>query len=117
MPHQERIIYFKIRVLYAVLKQLLGKYEIAESIARKNGLLGIYIHHLKDRDGNTSLFRGSKPAVAAGIEFPAYDWDKDLGKFRKAIEDTGNLYQVAPISANLILSYVAEPVLGLPRSF
>lgn len=65
------------------------KYEIAESIARKNGLLGVYIHHLKNQDGNTSLFRGSKPAVPAALEFPAYDWDKDLDKFRKAIEEAG----------------------------
>lgn len=65
------------------------EYEIAESIARKNGLLGIYIHHLKDQDGSTSLFRGPKPSVVAGIEFPAYDWDKDLDKFRKAIEGAG----------------------------
>jgi hypothetical protein len=27
------------------------------------------------------------------------------------------LYQVAPISTNLIYSYIAEHVLGLPRSF
>jgi acyl-CoA dehydrogenase len=27
------------------------------------------------------------------------------------------LYQVAPISTNLILSYLAEHVLGMPRSF
>ncbi|MEM8754938.1 MAG: acyl-CoA dehydrogenase, partial [Pseudomonadota bacterium] len=27
------------------------------------------------------------------------------------------LYQVAPISTNLILSYVAEHVLGMPRSY
>jgi acyl-CoA dehydrogenase len=27
------------------------------------------------------------------------------------------LYQVAPISSNLILAYVAEHVLGLPRSY
>jgi acyl-CoA dehydrogenase len=33
-------------------------------------------------------------------------------KFRET-----RLYQVAPISTNLILSYVAERVLGLPRSF
>ncbi len=33
-------------------------------------------------------------------------------KFRET-----RLYQVAPISTNLILSYVAEHVLGLPRSF
>jgi acyl-CoA dehydrogenase len=33
-------------------------------------------------------------------------------KFRET-----RLYQVAPISTNLILSYVAEHMLGLPRSF
>jgi acyl-CoA dehydrogenase len=33
-------------------------------------------------------------------------------KFREA-----RLYQVAPISTNLILSYVAEHVLGMPRSY
>jgi len=33
-------------------------------------------------------------------------------KFRET-----RLYQVAPISTNLILSFVAEHVLGLPRSF
>jgi acyl-CoA dehydrogenase len=33
-------------------------------------------------------------------------------KFREA-----RLYQVAPISTNMILSYVAEHVLGLPRSY
>jgi len=27
------------------------------------------------------------------------------------------LYQAAPISTNLILSHIAEHVLGLPRSF
>jgi acyl-CoA dehydrogenase len=33
-------------------------------------------------------------------------------KFRET-----RLYQVAPVSTNLILAYVAEHVLGLPRSF
>ena len=33
-------------------------------------------------------------------------------KFRET-----RLYQVAPISTNLILSFVAEHVLGLPRSY
>jgi acyl-CoA dehydrogenase len=33
-------------------------------------------------------------------------------KFREA-----RLYQVAPISTNLILSYVAEHILDMPRSF
>jgi acyl-CoA dehydrogenase len=33
-------------------------------------------------------------------------------KFRET-----RLYQIAPLSTNLILSYVAEHVLGLPRSY
>jgi acyl-CoA dehydrogenase len=41
----------------------------------------------------------------------ACDFDIER-KFRET-----RLYQVAPISTNLILSYIAEHVLGLPRSF
>jgi len=45
-----------------------------------------------------------------GFGFAAeYDVER---KFRET-----RLYQVAPISTNLILAYVAEHVLGLPRSF
>ncbi|SRR6266403_1156867 len=65
------------------------KYEIAQSIAQKNGLLGIYIHHLKDQDSDSAWFRGPKPMVSTNVEFPAYDWDKDLDKFRRAIEQAG----------------------------
>lgn len=45
-----------------------------------------------------------------GFAFAA-DYDVER-KFREA-----RLYQVAPISTNLILSYLAEHVLGLPRSY
>jgi acyl-CoA dehydrogenase len=45
-----------------------------------------------------------------GFGFAA-DYDVER-KFRET-----RLYQVAPISTNLILSYVAEHVLGMPRSF
>jgi hypothetical protein len=65
------------------------KYEIEQSIARKNGLLGIHIHHLKNSDKDSSFFRGAKPAVRWGVEFPAYDWDKDLERFRREIEAAG----------------------------
>jgi acyl-CoA dehydrogenase len=45
-----------------------------------------------------------------GFGFAAeYDIER---KFRET-----RLYQVAPISTNLIYSYIAEHVLGLPRSF
>ena len=64
------------------------KYEIEQSIARKNGLLGIYIHHLKGPNKRSGS-RGVKPAVPKGVDFPAYDWDKDLDHFRIAIEAAG----------------------------
>jgi hypothetical protein len=65
------------------------KYEIEQSIARKNGLVGVYIHHLKNQKQETSS-RGPKPTVPWGVEFPAYDWDaKDLERFRTEIEAAG----------------------------
>lgn len=65
------------------------RYEIEQSLARKNGLLGIRIHHLRNQRGESSFWPGSKPSVPWGIEFPIYDWDKDLDRFRKAIEAAG----------------------------
>lgn len=65
-----------------------AKFEIEKSIEQKNGLLGIYIHHLKNVDGEIS-YRGTKPSVPQGVEFPAYDWDKDLDRFRREIEAAG----------------------------
>ena len=47
--------------------------------------------------------------------FGGYGFDAECDVERKFRET--RLYQVAPISTNLILSYVAEHVLGLPRSF
>ena len=56
--------------------------------------------------------KASWEAANACLQFHGgfgYDVER---KFRET-----RLYQVAPISTNLILSYVAEHVLGLPRSF
>jgi antiphage defense system Thoeris ThsB-like protein len=64
------------------------QYEIERSIAQKNGLLGIHIHNLKNRDQQTSL-RGPKPSVPYGVEFPSYDWDGDLPRFAREIEAAG----------------------------
>ena len=60
--------------------------------------------------------KASWEAANACIQFHggfgfAHEYDVER-KFRET-----RLYQVAPISTNLILSYIAEHVLGLPRSF
>jgi acyl-CoA dehydrogenase len=47
--------------------------------------------------------------------FGGFGFAEEYGVERKFRET--RLYQVAPISTNLILSYIAEHVLGLPRSY
>jgi acyl-CoA dehydrogenase len=54
-------------------------------------------------------------ANAAMQTFGGYAFDAEYDVERKFRET--RLFQVAPISTNLILSYVGEHVLGLPRSF
>jgi acyl-CoA dehydrogenase len=47
--------------------------------------------------------------------YGGYGYDAEYDVERKFRET--RLFQVAPISTNLILSYISEHVLGLPRSF
>ncbi|HYM81598.1 MAG TPA: acyl-CoA dehydrogenase family protein [Candidatus Limnocylindria bacterium] len=54
-------------------------------------------------------------ANAAMQTFGGYAFDAEYDVERKFRET--RLFQVAPISTNLILSYIGEHVLGLPRSF
>ena len=70
-------------------------------------------------EANMCKMLGSEAAWAAaeacmqthgGVAF-AEEYDIER-KFREA-----RLYQIAPVSTNLILSYIAEHVLGMPRSF
>jgi hypothetical protein len=64
-------------------------YEITKSYGRGNGLLGIYINKLKDRDGTTDS-RGVNPLSTFSITkddkkiylseiYPTYDWVDDDG--------------------------------------
>jgi len=64
------------------------QFEIAESVKRKNGFLGIYINHLVDHAGRAS-YPGPLPAVPFGVSFPAYSWDADVRKLAQAIEEAG----------------------------
>ena len=60
--------------------------------------------------------KASWEAANACIQFHGgFGFAAEYGVERKFRET--RLYQVAPISTNLILSYVAEHVLGMPRSF
>ena len=54
-------------------------------------------------------------ANAAMQTFGGYSFDAEYDVERKFRET--RLFQVAPISTNLILAHIGEHVLGLPRSF
>jgi hypothetical protein len=58
-------------------------YEIEQSIARGNGLLGIYISGIKDSNGKTDS-QGSAPWRLVGAGAPIYYWDRD--KFGESVE-------------------------------
>jgi acyl-CoA dehydrogenase len=70
-------------------------------------------------EANMALLLAAEAAWEAGNvamqTFGGYGYDAEYDVERKFRET--RLFQVAPISTNLILSYVAEHVLGLPRSF
>ncbi len=70
-------------------------------------------------EANMAKYLAAKASWQAGeacLQFHGgFGFAKEYDVERKFRET--RLYQVAPISTNLILSYVAEHVLGLPRSF
>ncbi|MCP4790548.1 MAG: acyl-CoA/acyl-ACP dehydrogenase [Gammaproteobacteria bacterium] len=70
-------------------------------------------------DANIAKLLASEASWAAGDTclqtHGGFGFAKEFDIERKLRET--RLYQVAPISTNLILSYVSEHVLGLPRSF
>jgi hypothetical protein len=65
------------------------KYELQESYRKGNGILGIYIHGVKDQNGNTSnagdCYFGEIGKDAAGNSvyfsstYPTYNWINDNG--------------------------------------
>lgn len=62
--------------------------EIRQSEARGNGLFGIYIHNIRDFNGNTD-YKGTNPLPA---KYRTYDWINDdgynnLGKWVDAAYD------------------------------
>jgi hypothetical protein len=51
-------------------------YEIEKSVERGNGVLGIHIHNIKDKNGNTDT-SGSVPKILLDGGYSIYIWDRD----------------------------------------
>lgn len=57
------------------------KYEIQQSIARGNGILGVYIHKLKNQEGNTD----TKGAIPSGVPSNAV-YTYEFGRLAEWVE-------------------------------
>jgi hypothetical protein len=64
-------------------------YEIEKSIGRKNGLIGIRVHKIRDASGRTAVAGEIPNAVREG-GYPVYDWNPN---------QLGNAVEVAAIRA------------------
>ncbi len=73
------------------------EYEIEKSVEVGNGLLGVYIHNLKDRDGKTCP-KGAVPAGLVKRNIPVYEWDRE--KFGDWVEGAARRRPLAPIKAD-----------------
>lgn len=49
-------------------------YEVEQSVGRRNGILGIRINNIKNRDGSTDP-AGPVPAALTAIGAPIYTWE------------------------------------------
>ena len=96
--------YANMRAAELMVNEALRKYEAAEDCGTEANMAKMLAADASFEAANAAI------QTHGGFGF-AEDFDIER-KFRET-----RLYQVAPISTNLILSYLAEHVLGLPRSY
>jgi acyl-CoA dehydrogenase len=96
--------YAHMRAAELLVQEGLGKYERGENCGEEANMAKMLAAEASAAAGDACI------QTHGGFGFACeYDIER---KYRET-----RLYQVAPISTNLILSYIAEHVLGLPRSY
>ncbi|MCG8627006.1 MAG: acyl-CoA/acyl-ACP dehydrogenase, partial [Proteobacteria bacterium] len=96
--------YANMRAAELMVAEALRLYEAGEAVGAEANMAKMLAADASNEAANVAI------QTHGGFGF-AEEFDVER-KFRET-----RLYQVAPISTNLILSYLAEHVLGLPRSY
>lgn len=96
--------YANMRAAELMVKEALRLYEAGENPGAEANMAKMLAADASNEAANAAI------QTHGGFGF-AEDYDVER-KFRET-----RLYQVAPISTNLILSYLSEHVLGMPRSY
>jgi acyl-CoA dehydrogenase len=96
--------YAQMRAAELMVRDGLARYEAGENVGEQANMAKMLAAEASWAAGEACV------QTHGGFGFAAeYDVER---KFRET-----RLYQVAPISTNMILSFIAEHVLGLPRSY
>ncbi|MFM6852839.1 MAG: acyl-CoA dehydrogenase family protein [Sphingopyxis sp.] len=96
--------YAQMRAAELMVQDGLARYEAGENVGEQANMAKMLAAEASWAAGEACI------QTHGGFGFAAeYDIER---KFRET-----RLYQVAPISTNMILSFIAEHVLGLPRSY
>ncbi len=96
--------YARIEVANLMVQKAAGLFDIGETCGPEANMAKLLAADASWEAANVAM-----------QTFGGYGVDAEYDVERKFRET--RLYQLAPISTNLILSYIAEHVLGLPRSF
>ena len=96
--------YAQMRAAELMVHEAAAKYEVGEDVGPEANMAKLLA-------ADASWFAADMCVQTHGGFGFAEEYDVER-KFRET-----RLYQVAPISTNMILSYLAEHVLGLPRSY
>ncbi len=96
--------YANMRAAELMVREALRRYEAGENLGAEANMAKLLAADASNEAANACV------QTHGGFGF-AEEYDVER-KFRET-----RLYQVAPISTNLILSYLAEHVLGMPRSY
>jgi len=96
--------YANMRAAELMVREAIRRYETGEDCGAEANMAKLLAADASNEAANACI------QTHGGFGF-AEEYDIER-KFRET-----RLYQVAPISTNLILSYLAEHVLGMPRSY
>lgn len=80
------------------------RWEIEQSLANKNGLIGVYIHHLNsvNERGDPPQMTPPVPSVPWLVTFPLIYWNpQDLGEWAAQVEAAGQRADAARASERL----------------
>jgi hypothetical protein len=94
-------------------------WEIEQSVANKNGLLGVFIHHVSSLGKVEPIAPPPRlPSVPRGVPFPILYWNpRDLGEFSAQVEAAGQRSDRLRAAERAAFQTMLAAKLGKPKNW